>query len=495
MAKRRVTADALTAAFARGVHGGTLEDLAREAGMDRGTLGAYERGERPPGSRWPRLAGAAGLPLALLEEHRDLAARALAARGAPGTGPPAEAEAPEGDALAAVASEIGEAVAAVVAPAAARLLNEEEGEALLHRPPTAEERARAAAAWERLEDLPPETRRWVVERAPELHTPAFLDHLCEASVRAAARDPGEALARAELAVALVPLLGAEPLPRLEAHARAIEGNARRVGSELRRAQAAFRRSRELWETGAGTPFPLDPSRRLDLEASLRRDQRRFEEALALLDEALRLADSGDSVARIWQIKAYTQDQQGDLGFASESLERAAAHLTTRSEPRLAWGISYNRTALLVRLARFAEAEPLLPEVRRLAEGLGNDLDLLRVEWMEWAVAGGLGQREEALAGLERVRGEFARRGIAYDAALVSLDLAILRLERGENAEVRRLAEGMLAVFASQGVEREALAAVRLFHDAATRDAATVELARQVAEALRRAGWEPATPRG
>jgi hypothetical protein len=54
---------------------------------------------------------------------------------------------------------------------------------------------------------------------------------------------------------------------------------------------------------------------------------------------------------------------------------------------------------------------------------------------------------------------------------------------------------MLAVFASQGVEREALAAVRLFHDAATRDAATVELARQVAEALRRAGWEPATPRG
>jgi hypothetical protein len=49
---------------------------------------------------------------------------------------------------------------------------------------------------------------------------------------------------------------------------------------------------------------------------------------------------------------------------------------------------------------------------------------------------------------------------------------------------------MLPIFRSQEVEREALAALRLFCEAARRKTATVELARRVVRFLHRAQHDP-----
>jgi hypothetical protein len=54
------------------------------------------------------------------------------------------------------------------------------------------------------------------------------------------------------------------------------------------------------------------------------------------------------------------------------------------------------------------------------------------------------------------------------------------------AEVRVLADEMVAVFRAHNVSREALAAVLLFQEAAHREAATAELAREVAALISRA---------
>jgi hypothetical protein len=126
-------------------------------------------------------------------------------------------------------------------------------------------------------------------------------------------------------------------------------------------------------------------------------------------------------------------------------------------------------------------------VRELGERLGNALDLVRVEWLAARVAAGLGQREEATAKLAQVRQELSTRGISYNAALASLDLAVLYLEEGRTGDVKDLAREMAEIFKARGIAREALAALSLFVEAAQKEKATVELVRRVIRKVEGAG--------
>ena len=137
-------------------------------------------------------------------------------------------------------------------------------------------------------------------------------------------------------------------------------------------------------------------------------------------------------------------------------------------------------------------------MNELAIELRNELDLIRVVWLRSRVAAGLGQTEEAIAGLEQVGQDFTAREMPYDTALSWLDLAVLLLGTGRTAEVKDLALAMGWIFTAQGIDREALASLRLFCDAARQEAATVELARQVIaeiEQARRSAPPPDQGRG
>lgn len=96
----------------------------------------------------------------------------------------------------------------------------------------------------------------------------------------------------------------------------------------------------------------------------------------------------------------------------------------------------------------------------------------------------------ALQALEQVRQAFADEEIAYDAALVSLDLALLLLPEGRTAEVRELAEAMMWIFEPEGVPENALAALSVFCQAAKEETVTVELARRVHRFLETARHDP-----
>jgi tetratricopeptide (TPR) repeat protein len=149
------------------------------------------------------------------------------------------------------------------------------------------------------------------------------------------------------------------------------------------------------------------------------------------------------------------------------------------------------TANLCHLGRYAEAEPLLPEIRELAAGLRKELDLVRVAWLQGKVDAGLGRTRQAAAAFEQVRRDFTERQMAYDGALVTLELAEVYLAEGRTQEVRALAEEMMWVFRSQGIHREALAALKLFFGAARGEAATAEMARQVLAEIEEARrWVP-----
>ena len=356
-----------------------------------------------------------------------------------------------------------------------------------------EARARARAAWKRLSRSLAEERRWLVERAEEYRDFTLCELLCEESERAAARDASQAIELAELALHI-----AERVPgsdawraRLQGYAWAFLANALRVDNDLDAADLAFAVARALWESGAAADAGvLDPSRILDLEASLRRDQRRWPEALGLLERATELCRNPAGLGRILLKKAFTHEQMGEYEEAVVALQQAGPHVDGRREPRQLFALPFNLAVNLCHLGRHSEAAPLVDQVRELAVAMRNDLDLLRVLWLDARTAAGLGRREEAITKLRQVRQDFSGHNRPYDAALATLDLAILLLEQNENAEVQALAAEMVAVFKRLAIYREALAAVLLFQRAAEQEAATAELGRHLLRFLERARYDP-----
>jgi tetratricopeptide (TPR) repeat protein len=226
-----------------------------------------------------------------------------------------------------------------------------------------------------------------------------------------------------------------------------------------------------------------------LVANVRRAQRRFPEALERLAEAM-ATDRADLRARLLYTKAGVLVGLGDTEKATAALRETLPLIDAQREPRLALGVRFLFLRTLCLQGKAAEAEQSLDDVRIVAERQGKQVDLLRVTWLEGAIAAGLGRREEARQHFEHVRREFDDRKMAFDYALVSLELALVLLEEGRTAEVRSLAEEMYWIFSDQKVPENALAALRVFCAAARREKATAELAQRVVRYLYRAQHDP-----
>jgi hypothetical protein len=132
-----------------------------------------------------------------------------------------------------------------------------------------------------------------------------------------------------------------------------------------------------------------------------------------------------------------------------------------------------------------EAEALLPPVEASVDP-GNELDGVRLDWLRGRVWAGLDRREEAVATLGRVRAYFHAERIAYDYAVVSVELGTLLLEEGRAREVRELAGEMMWIFKSQGIHAQALEALALFCHAAKAEQAGLDWARRLVKYLYRA---------
>ncbi len=462
--------------FLRSGQGWSQADLGKAAGISLKILNDYERGRKTlTRERLEYLAAFLGVP----PERIDATLALLAANRASSLARDSETH----RRIETVAARIGNLMAASARSSLSLLTLE--GEAL-------QARQKAGLLWDRLRRRAPAERRSLVSRGLRFRTWALCERVAAESIRKAPNHPREALELAELA-----LLIAEQLPgertwslRLQGYAWAHVSNARRVCNDLNGAEDAMVRARKLWEAGeGGDPGFLNEAWLPGLEAALRRSQRRFPEALKRIDEALAL-DPGELRGEILLNKARIHETLGDPESSTAALLEAASLIDPLKEPRSALVLRFNLIVDLCHLDRAAEAQLRLPEVRALAERLGEELDLTRVVWLEGKVTAGLGQLAEARRAFEQVRRVFGRRELTFDYALVSLELAVLLLEQGHTTEVGALAEEMLRIFRTQKIEREALVALHLFCDAAHRETATVGLARQLVRFLHRAQYDP-----
>jgi len=355
----------------------------------------------------------------------------------------------------------------------------------------AAQKAEAQWFWQAVVDLPRHRRRRAIELSPCASRNWALSLLaCDKSREVAASDPKEATELADLALSIAEQVekpGPEDRARLLGYSWAHKANALRVSSKLAEADESFSRAWQYWQSGAGLEGLLE-WRMFSLEASLRRDERQFAKALDLLDRALRSAgDDVEAKAVLLLQKEFVYEQMGDMAGSLATLQEATPFVEASADTRHLFALRFKLANNYCHLERHQEAAALLPQVRELGERLGNALDLVRVEWLAARVAAGLGQREEAILRLSRVRQEFTVRGISYNAALASLDLAVLYLEEGRTREVKDLAREMAEIFKAQGIAREALAALTLFVEAAQKEKATVELVRRVIQKVEGAG--------
>jgi len=311
--------------------------------------------------------------------------------------------------------------------------------------------------------------------------------LCDESEQAACRDLEVAAVLARLAAEAAEEVEPEGLRiRVTGHAAAYGSNVQRVAGELQAADASFAEARRQWDEGSDPDGVLDPGPILDLEGSLRRAQRRFDEALALFDEAVRV---GRSPERALIKKGFTLEVMGEYERAVETLLRAAPLLDRKAKPRLWYNQRFNLAVNYCHLGRYSEAMELVDMVRECAAELGDEIFLIRTTWLEGRIEAGLGRHREALRLLAEARRKFADRKMSYDVALALLEEAALLLDEGRTAEVKALTGDLTVVFESKGVHREALAALQLFQESAKREAATAELARRVLAFLFRARYD------
>jgi tetratricopeptide (TPR) repeat protein len=291
------------------------------------------------------------------------------------------------------------------------------------------------------------------------------------SLEAGFEDTAKAVNYAELAVKISQSLEDTYDPHwvleLRARAQAYLGNARRVLGELRSAEMAFREA-ERFLSRSMTGNEIARAEILHLKASLRRAQRRFPEALALVDQALEIFREhhdthGVGISLLKKAKVLEEGE--DLDGAIRILRELAAELDPQREALLLAYAHHNLVFSLAGAGHYQEAADLLPVAQERLASQGRSLNLVRLHWAKGKIAFGLGRTGEAEEAFQEVQREFLAQGMGYDAALVSLDLAILYARERRTAELKRLAAEMASIFKSRDIHREAMAALLMFRNA------------------------------
>jgi tetratricopeptide (TPR) repeat protein len=360
----------------------------------------------------------------------------------------------------------------------------------------------AAALWQRLAALPYAEQLLAVEADATLHTRGLSQLLLERSLEAAEERPQAAARLANLSLRVAGHLsgsdGAAALCDLQANSLASLGNARRLLGELEAAGDAFDAGRRLLARGTGDPWV--EAQVLGFEATLRRDQRRLGEAVALLDRidarftAARQSaelgrDRGFRPAEALLLRAWCLYHLGHPEAAPPLIEQAAG-LLGEGTALLGFFNRYGALCSAVVLGRVEDAQLHLESALRYAGHMGELAGVLRLllHRAEARLELAAGDWARAEATLRHAAPLLARRCQGTEAALAWLELASLYLEEGDRKSLRQLADEIFSLVGLPELGSDQRTVLLLFRDGCTTGELTPEVVAAIAaelEALRR----------
>lgn len=356
------------------------------------------------------------------------------------------------------------------------------------------EKKRARADLRLLRRLPAGERAERIRTArSRFRSRAFAELLLAEARRLCRSEPAEAADLAELVpLALLWLPGAEGQPwalALKLRAAAWQANALRVGGSIRRADRLFSALRsELARRPCDDPSV--EAEAASLEASLRYDQGRWNDARELLQRAdtlYRLQGDAREVAKVAIQRGLVEQQEGDLGEAAACYREALGQVGPEEDAYLFLCGVFNLVLVLCDEARFREAERLLDAHHAVYRSLEDAWCRPLERWRRGRIAAGLGRPQEAEASFLAAREEYVQAGDGVEAALVSLDLALLYLEQARTSELKQVARMMQDFFAAEGLAEGALAALALFQQAVAAETVTAAAIRTWRQQIERSG--------
>jgi len=276
--------------------------------------------------------------------------------------------------------------------------------------------------------------------------------------------------------------GEEVAADLRARAWAELGNAYRVADRLTEVGPALSQARYYLLKGSGAPELL--ARFTELMGSYLVELRRFGDAEQELNLAAELYDEIGSVegrlrAQVMLGHVLTQAFEPERACIVYlrlfgSIELDSPHLLA-----VVHGLILN----LAEAGHSSMAERLLHRYRPLYRRSGN-LMKFRLTWLEGKIAKGLGQFGLAESKLNVAWLAYQRANKIYDSAQVALELAWVYARQHRHQETVWLVDGIIRIFSSLGIAREALLSLALLRKSCLQERSVEVLCGQIEVLLR-----------
>jgi tetratricopeptide (TPR) repeat protein len=324
----------------------------------------------------------------------------------------------------------------------------------------------APVLWAEFEALPAEERRQRVGVQGPFTSPAFVRLLIDHSHSLRYRHADQMLHFAGLARTAAETCSEEQaggerrLADLRTRAWGAYGNALRVNSLPTDAGQAIATAQAYRSRGTG-----DPALRawlLERITPLLVFQGRHAEAIEMCDEAGQIyQDLGET--HLYSIaltqKAIASIYAGETERAVRTLNQAIPLIDHEEDPHLLLAACHNLIRCYIDLDRPEQALSIYSETRELYQEFNDPLIQLRAAWQEGQLLRDLGHLRAAEAALLRARKGYLERSLAYEVALVSLDLATVYVRLGLVDDLKRTVASTVPIFRALRVGLESLAAL------------------------------------
>lgn len=343
-----------------------------------------------------------------------------------------------------------------------------------------------------LDMVPLENQEKVLASDQRFANPSVIKRLLERSHQTRYEDPERMLHWAQLSRDLAMQSteagsgGAARLADLRARSWSQLGNALRVAGRLIEAREAMGAAREYLARGTG-----DPALRallIEQMASLHVFERSFDSAINILEEAAevyRELGEGHALARTLVQEAIATLYSGKPEGAVALLNRAIPLIDHEEDPHLLLAACHNLVRCYIDLDQPEQALELYFKARELYKEFKDTLILLRASWQEGQLLRDLGHLRAAETALLKARRGFMERGLAYEVAVVSLDLSSVYVKLGSVDELRHTVAETMPIFRSLRVGRDALGALIQLQQVADQEHQALDLIRAITAQLER----------